>query len=221
MGQCTVMFSGGRDSFVSACRMLDRGYRVHLVTFDNGCMSGLNFVNHGADRLRNRYEDRILCVTALPIAEYFSRIRERIYERETYDIANVYPYLVLNQLNCLMCHSMMYIAGVKYCLSNGVGMIVDGGRISQGFIVEQREMVNRYKSFCQSFGIEVEFPVLNVLDDLLIKEEMSDRGFIPKVLETQCWVGGRLKEELSDSQKMDLLRYFDAELEPFMRKEIG
>lgn len=31
-----MLFSGGKDSFLSTLMMLNKGYKINLVTFDNG-----------------------------------------------------------------------------------------------------------------------------------------------------------------------------------------
>ena len=33
-----LMLSGGRDSFLSACRLIEQGRRVHMITYDNKCI---------------------------------------------------------------------------------------------------------------------------------------------------------------------------------------
>ena len=37
-----LMLSGGRDSFLAACRLLDdkNQYKIKMVTYDNGCSYG-------------------------------------------------------------------------------------------------------------------------------------------------------------------------------------
>ena len=36
-----LMLSGGRDSFLSACLLIEEGYQVYMVTYDNGCISDI------------------------------------------------------------------------------------------------------------------------------------------------------------------------------------
>ena len=33
-----LMLSGGRDSFLAACRLIEEGWHVHMITYDNGCI---------------------------------------------------------------------------------------------------------------------------------------------------------------------------------------
>lgn len=35
MKEALILFSGGKDSVLSTLMMLDKGYKVNLVTFDN------------------------------------------------------------------------------------------------------------------------------------------------------------------------------------------
>ena len=50
-----LMFSGGRDSFLSACYLIEDGFRVCMATFENG--AGLQTYNaaHGARRIIETY----------------------------------------------------------------------------------------------------------------------------------------------------------------------
>lgn len=75
MDLCAVLFSGERDSFVSACKMIDKGYKIHLLTFDNGCMSGLGSIRHGASRLCKIYKDFIIHDNIIGITENLRQFR--------------------------------------------------------------------------------------------------------------------------------------------------
>ena len=37
MNKVLVLFSGGKDSFYLTLLMLEKGYNVNLVTYENGC----------------------------------------------------------------------------------------------------------------------------------------------------------------------------------------
>ena len=51
-----VGLSGGKDSFLSTLIMLDKGYKVNLVTFDNGCELKSKNVLIGAKRIQKNME---------------------------------------------------------------------------------------------------------------------------------------------------------------------
>ena len=55
MKEALVLFSGGKDSFLSTLIMLEKGYKVNLVTFDNGRELKSKNVLIGAKRIQKKY----------------------------------------------------------------------------------------------------------------------------------------------------------------------
>ena len=55
MKEVLILFSGGKDSFLSTLLMLDKGYKVNLVTFDNGYDLKSENVLIGAKRIQKKY----------------------------------------------------------------------------------------------------------------------------------------------------------------------
>ena len=57
MNNVLVLFSGGKDSFYLTLLMLEKGYNVKLVTYENGC--GLKSENaiETAKRIQEKYGD--------------------------------------------------------------------------------------------------------------------------------------------------------------------
>ena len=55
--EALILFSGGKDSFLSTLITIDKGYKVNLVTYENGY--GLKSKNalHGARRILKQYGD--------------------------------------------------------------------------------------------------------------------------------------------------------------------
>lgn len=49
------LFSGGKDSFLSTCKLLEEDNTVFLATFENGCGLCCENVRHGVDRLTEKY----------------------------------------------------------------------------------------------------------------------------------------------------------------------
>lgn len=207
MKECAVLFSGGKDSFAVAICMLVKGYKVHLLSFDNGCMSGVEAFAHGALRLEKKYRERVVFNT-INIARLVYSLRKGLYCKSLPELVKEYPHAVFHQLNCLICHSAMYKSAIDYCKDKGISIIADGGRMSQKFIVELPEMVEQYQKWGKSCGIEVLFPVLDIENDEEIEYIMSSHDFILKVYEAQCWVGSPVKEELTKPQIDDLVKYF-------------
>ena len=82
-----LMYSGGLDSFLSCVRLVNQGYKVYLLHFDNGSTIGTENIQIGAERLQKMYKDK---VEFLGIASTAARF---IYYREH---ANIEKYLYHN-----------------------------------------------------------------------------------------------------------------------------
>lgn len=46
-----VLFSGGLDSMLAACKMIEEGYKVMLVHYDNGASSGVERVEKNCTKI--------------------------------------------------------------------------------------------------------------------------------------------------------------------------
>ena len=55
MKEVLVLFSGGKDSFLSTLLMLEKGYKVNIVTYENGCGLKASNALHGAKRILKKY----------------------------------------------------------------------------------------------------------------------------------------------------------------------
>lgn len=218
MKSVSLLFSGGRDSFLSACRLVEDGYRVYLITYENGCMSNLSSVSDTADRLIAKYgSSRIGYLGVRSCKEVFRTLRESMQSNTLRELAQSYPYLVPYQTCCLACHTAMYVESIGLCRKHGISYLADGGRPSQQFFVELPEMMAEYEMLARSFGLELLFPVSEITDDFVCKLELADRGFVPKVAEPQCWLGCPVRQVLLEDQKQSLLSYYQQELKPLVR----
>ena len=149
-----VMLSGGRDSFLTTCKMIAKGYHVHLVTYDNGCITGTDNVEILYQRLVDRFgEKRVSVVGVCPIAQNIKNFLSKIIYEESIEICKKYPHLIINQAQCLVCHSVMYLHAIAYCKVHGITNIAEGAREQQMFFVELPEMKKRYMDLCKKYGI--------------------------------------------------------------------
>ena len=211
-----VMLSGGRDSFLTTCKMIAKGYHVHLVTYDNGCITGTDNVEILYQRLVDRFgEKRVSVVGVCPIAQNIKNFLSKIIYEESIEICKKYPHLITNQVNCLVCHSVMYLHTIAYCKVHGIAAIAEGAREQQSFFVELPEMKERYTDLCKSYGIELHMPVYKLDSDQKRKQELAEWGFLPKTYEPQCWIGCPMLDKLTDEQRLDLARYYDEEMLPY------
>lgn len=209
------MFSGGLDSFLSAVRAVKEGYSIELITFDNGLMSGIDNIRYSGDKLVAEYED---CVEKVKVINS-SAVRMLLsgwYDGHTLEeVAKKYYRLIPYQVNCLHCHTAMYVKAIEYCVLNGISTIFNGARECQGFIVESAIFVHGlYKSFACRYGIDVKAPILDMSDDIERLLELADCGFVGRAYEGQCWLGCPVRGVLSDDDISCYVSYFNDILLP-------
>lgn len=212
-----LMLSGGRDSFLSACYLIERGYEVNMVTFYNGHMSCIELVQDVAARLIKRYgEERAKFVGIHSIIGTLYHLYEPFIYKTPKELVGDYPDLLPSQIFCLACHTAMYVRAIAYCKHNNISVLAEGARFKQGFFVELPEMVERYSRLADANGIQLELPVYHLQSDWDRKLAMADRGFLPKTYEPQCWLGCPLRGDLTTEQRDSLTKYFDMVMYPIL-----
>lgn len=217
-----LMLSGGRDSFLSACQLVEQGLVVHMITYDNGCISNIAAVKAVAARIISTYgEERALFAGVYSIAASLYRFQKHYLYQPIKDSSQQYPNLRPAQLPCLACHTGMYLESIAYCKAHGISKLAEGARRSQKFFVELPDMVAKYRTLTEQNGIELLLPVYDLASDWERKLALADCGFIPKTLEPQCWLGCPLGDELSCEEVKSLLNYYNSEIEPQLQNLIA
>lgn len=210
-----LMLSGGRDSFLSVCRLIEDGYQVFLVTYDNGHMSKTDNVKVLSERLDQIFgRDRVRHIGIHFIAQNIRPLLSKALYQEPVELCRDYPHLLLSQVNCLACHTAMYFHAIAYCKAHEIDTIAEGAREEQKFFVELPEMKKRYEELCGKYGIELRLPVYDLKSDMERKDELGEWGFLPKSYEPQCWLGCAMLQELTDEQRKSLTDYYDQEIAP-------
>jgi hypothetical protein len=187
-----LMLSGGRDSFLSACRLLDsdKNYYLKMVTFDNGCSYQSNNPKTVADRIIKKYGvDR---AEYLGVQNISATIREFFFpyfNMKACDISEKYPGLTPSQFHCLICRTSMYIHSIKTAIVNNAKYIAEGGRKDQEFVIELPEMIEKLRSLVESTGLELLLPVYELNDNWERDNELMARGFLSKTYEPKCIIG--------------------------------
>ena len=185
-----LMLSGGRDSFLSACRLIESGYRLHMVTYDNGCGFQPDSAKTVADRIIKRLgSDKAEFLGVKSVTGTWRRFFPLIYNMKPSTIAKEYGEITYSQFNCLSCRTAMYIYTISLCRKMGIKCIAEGARKAQGFVIELPEMIEQYKELLNKDGIELKVPVYNLDDNWSQKCELMENGFVPKTLEPQCIIG--------------------------------
>ena len=93
MKDVLVLFSGGKDSFLASLLMLDKGYRVNLVTFDNGQELKCQNVLVGARKIKKKFGDRVNIIGIKKTDAIFRELIRLFYNYEIDYIKNKF-------LNC-------------------------------------------------------------------------------------------------------------------------
>lgn len=216
-----VMFSGGLDSLLTTCKVIEDGYKAVLVHYDNGCMSGASKVCKTASKIIERYgQDKVEFWGIGQMAGYFYVLNNfRFMKYPTLStLANHYPFLIPQQMNCLTCRTAMYIFSILLCKQLKINKIAEGARKSQMFAIEQEEMLEEYKKLLGKYGIELFLPVLDLESDYEREELLLIRQIMPREAKAQCWLGSPMHKPLSAEELANVVKYFQEELlEPTLK----
>lgn len=201
MKKVLVLFSGGKDSFLSSLLYLEKGYTVYLVTYENGC--GLNSKSAilMAKRLIKKYgDDRVKILGVKNISPIMREFLNMYYNLLPSDIIKNYGEVPISQFNCLSCRLSMYIMSIIICKQLNINTVTDGARISQLFAIEQDIFLDKFQELFKYYNIDILFPVKDIEDDFELKNQILIRGFVPKTYEPQCLLGMPIKDKCLDEK---------------------
>ena len=201
MKKALVLFSGGKDSMLSAILLIEQGFQVYLVHYDNSFEIGSKNVKYGFKRLEKKYgNDKVKYLGAKKISGIFRELIKDFYNYKSTEIINKYGEISISQFNCLACRLAMYIQSIIICKQLNISYVADGARNSQLFAIEQDEMLNLFNELFKKYKIDLLVPVKNLEDDFQLKNEFLVRGIIPKVSESQCLLGMPLIKNIVDKE---------------------
>lgn len=199
-----VLFSGGKDSLLVTLRLLDDGYEIYLVTYENGCGLKVDNVNNTINRLKRKYgKEKIKNLGIKNISGIFREFIYPFYNYTSSYIKEKFGNISISQFNCLACRTSMYIASIILCKKNNINSIFDGARKSQLFAIEQSEMLDRFKKIFNENNIIIDYLLENELSDWNVKNELLVRGLVPKTIEPQCLLGVPLHEKDINKEMLD------------------
>ena len=227
-----LMLSGGRDSFLTACKLLEdkNNYHVYMVTYDNGCMCGADRVKLVADRIIERYgADRAeylgVFSTAGIAREFFHPYFNMTPEEQLKRFKGMTP----SQFHCLVCRTAMYIHSIWLCKLLDIPTIAEGGRKSQEFVVELEGMAKkRYKDLVESQGLNLLLPVYydgadwtkdkDFSADWERDNELLMRGYRSKCDEAKCFIGVPINGSVNNDVIEGTHAYYDEVMLPRIQK---
>lgn len=190
MEKILILFSGGKDSMLSAILLIEQGYEVILVHYDNSFELGSENVKNGYKRLVKKYGgDKVKYLGVKKVDAIFRIFVKDFYNLRVDEILKEYGKISFSQFNCLACRLAMYITTIILCKQLDISYVADGARKSQLFAIEQDEMLNLFKDLFKKYNINLLLPVKDLENDFEEKNELLVRGIIPKVSESQCLIG--------------------------------
>lgn len=209
-----VLFSGGKDSFLTACRLASQDHEVHLISFNNGSIACEENLLHGVARLQNRYgEDKIRYDGAYCTAATIWRLNEAWSCMPWHELGEKYPDLTNVQMTCMHCQTAMWIAAIAYAKAKHIRAIATGYKDTDEFCTGMPQWLDRITEIAAKNGISVVTPLWTTPEwgedkDFGRDMELMRRAFEPQVLEPKCMLG-RPSEKPGISQAEYMMAYFD------------
>lgn len=110
MKKALVLFSGGKDSFLSACKLIEEGFEVFLVTYENSCGLGASNVTHGAERIISKYgKEKVHFLEAYNTISVWREFFLPFMNMTPSQILKEYGEISYSQFNCLTCKQYVYL----------------------------------------------------------------------------------------------------------------
>ncbi|MCJ7631405.1 hypothetical protein MUP77_03245 [Candidatus Bathyarchaeota archaeon] len=202
---CLLMFSGGYDTLLAPCYLVENGYRVVLVTYNNGVEINLKAAEENAKRLMTLYGNKITFKGAKSIIGIWRELFLLPYllGREKFEY-NLVPM----EMMCLSCRTSMYIRSIADCHLSGIRYIAEGARESQKYPEQQSLVMEVFKKLCKSNSVKLILPVYEIEGKEKVKEELMMRNIVPKTTEPYCTFAMPLYEYAPLEQRVKEMRRF-------------
>lgn len=226
MENVLLLFSGGKDSFIAACRELTAGNRVLLISFNNSAVLGEKNILHGVARLQKKYgANRIAYAGCYNTGAIIQNLKAKWSDLSWVELGTSYPHLTNTQITCTHCQTAMWVSAIAYARAKGISVIAAGYKQSDpfctGFDAYHKQIQElAYENYCM-----IRFPVLddskwvNSPGEIERDYEMARYGFIPSVYEPKCMLG-RPAPQMSPEMKKDMDNYFEQNLKQIALDEI-
>lgn len=171
-----VMFSGGRDSTLTACHLMLQGIPVFLFTCNSGCSLHRAPFQLRVDELRKRFGDLVVGHTVEDISGTFRAIA--LVNIET-DILKYKKNLVL-----LGEKLAIHVHAINLCKRSEMTVVNDGVVAYEKEYPEQRPgAIEFLQTFTKSYGVEYRSPLYRYASRLDVKNRLLQLGLSPKSIE--------------------------------------
>ena len=178
-----LLFSGGRDSSLATIRLIEMGYNIHLLTFDNGATEDIARSNLRLSEFNYKIKENIITRKIINSKELFKKIALINLEK---DIASYKTNLI-----CMGCKMAMHTISLNYCLKNKINVIADGYTYYQKDWPEQMPgAIEEIKNFHKKYGVNYINPVYDIKSKEIAKEKLAYYKLSVDSLEGKCIFGG-------------------------------
>lgn len=176
--RCAVLFSGGLDSSLAVCKMIEQGYDVELLHFDQGSLLSNNLPNIRMSEIQRAYPSSSISMHEINASGIFRRIALTTLE---HDIIKHNVSLV-----CMGCKLAMHVCAAIYCIRNNISIVADGSTKRQERYAEQRMIaIDFIKAIYSTYKIAYTNPIY-LLEESEIKYGLFDRGLTIQAMEDTC-----------------------------------
>lgn len=207
-----LLYSGGKDSTLAAIRLVQMGYKVYFIHFNNGFMMDTDKPYLTWQEIFSSKEDYQFPYTFsdINIQKHFQKFFQE-WEKEHGNV--VCNNSIHSEIQCLSCRSAMYERAIQVALKHHFHYIAEGARISQKFMIEQLPMIQKFQELAASFGLEVLYPVLFLENDQAEINELLHHGFSSKTWESKCLIG-KTAQEKTEQDNQQILNYYETVIRP-------
>lgn len=209
-----LLFSGGRDSILSAVRLIKNGYHVRMISFDNGHMQKTKLMRKTADRLVSKFGKECCSYEGI-----FS-IAPILYDFLGEYMRESSIGCQMLHCTCLCCHTAMLLRAVIFCKENNIHYLASGDKEADPYLFNSTEFFQFYVSICRENGIELLRPVRDVSTNFERKIEIAESGIHPKVYEPQCWLGYSTINRLTHAETVKAYEIFSERVMCKVKKRI-
>ncbi len=158
-----LLFSGGVDSTVAACRLAEKHEHVYLVSYENGYGHyKLDRTARRAEEVEQRYPGKITH-SIISIQDLFERMVINTLDEDYKKYGSGFVW-------CMGCKLAMHTRTIIYMVENDIYRVADGSSFATSEMVEQMPLsVAKIRGFYCDYGFPFRNPVYTDLREDSIK----------------------------------------------------
>lgn len=189
-----LLFSGGRDSVLSAARLASSANQVYLVTFDDGLIKSMDYRDRGVNILKDACND-CDCLGSIydsgvrNICGIWQMLIRPVLNMSFTALAGDYSAMTGYQTYKLVSRTAMVVAAGIMCKSLGISSLAVGDKMGDVCSVQHSSVFELHKNMLKElYGVTYVRPVWDVEDEFEVKSELMMRDLPTEVLKPQCLI---------------------------------